>query len=377
MRSPEDLRHNLGQAILHVRSRRATSRRTLADVMSLSPTTAGIYVDQLIGCGYLREAGLEQGRMGRPKRSLNTRSGAGWFAGVEFNAERVQAVRVDFSGALGASEVRPLPEGADSSRVMAEITNLVTAMRRGSSGPLLGIGLGAPGVVDPQRGVGVDYAFMPDWKDVPVADRLGRRFKVPVTVENNLRTIALAERWFGGAQQLADYLILGPRSGFGVTIVHGGSIVGGVHHAAGEVGYWPWPDPGSGTRLHDRLSAPAVWRRLKGVTARARLPVDLGGALAAFADSEGPAWQELVRDYAHVLANLQLLLDPSHCFLHGPLTALGQRFCGAVVAEMPRLAPAVRDRPLALLPSDLGDDAGALGAASLAMETWVPEGSSR
>lgn len=373
MRNPEDQRQNLAQAILHVRSQRATSRRTLAEVMRLSPTTAGLYVDQLIASGHLRESGLEQGVMGRPKRSLSTVAEAGVFVGIEFNAERVQGVRVDFSGKLAAGELRALPADADTAMVMAEIKSLIAALLRGATGPLLGIGLGAPGVVDPQRGVGVYYAFLPDWKEVPVGAQLQGRFKMPVTLENNLRAIALAERWFGGAQQLSDYLILGPRSGFGVAMVIDGTLIGGAHYAAGEVGLWPWPDRPSGTQMHDHLSAPAAWRRLKGVTARARLPTDLRAALAVHADSSGEAWHSLVQDFAQVLASLQLLLDPTTCFLHGPLTALGDRFCQAIQTAILSLAPSLGSRPLAILPSSLEDDAGALGAASLAMESWAPE----
>jgi predicted NBD/HSP70 family sugar kinase len=373
MRNPEDQRQNLAQAILNVRSRRATSRRTLADVMRLSPTTAGFYADQLIESGYLRESGLEQGTMGRPKRSLGAVAEAGWFAGIEFNAERVQGVRVDFSGQMTGSGQRALSAGADTKQVMTEIKNLIVNLTRGAPGPLLGIGLGAPGVVDPRRGVGVYYAFLPDWKEVPFAAQLHRRFKVPMTLENNLRAIALAERWFGGAQQLSDYLILGPRSGFGIAMVIGGSIIGGVHHAAGEVGLWPWPDRDSGARMHDQLSSPAVWRRLKGAGPRTRLPADLRAALATCADPASKAWREVVRDYAQVLAMVQLLLDTTTCFLHGPLTALGERFCRDVCAAIPQVAPSLQGRLPVLIPSKLGDDAGALGAASLAMEAWMPE----
>ena len=373
MKSPEELRHDLAQAILHVRSRRATSRRTLADLMKLSPTTSGSCVDQLIGSGHLRESGLEQGRMGRPKRSLGMVAGAGWFAGIEFNAERVRAVRVDFSGQLAASVFRPLPREADNRTVMMELKNAVTALSRGAVGPLLGIGVGAPGVVDPVRGVSVEYAFLPDWKEVPVTAPMSKRFKVPVTLENNLRAIALAERWFGGAQQRADYVILGPRIGFGIAIVQGGRLMSGAHHAAGEVGLWRWPDRAGGTHLHDHLSAPAVWRRLAGVAPRARLPGDLRAALAAHAGSATQAWLDLVQDYAQVLSTLQLLLDTSAFFLHGPLTALGERFCQSVYAEIPKMTSLLHGRPFTIVSSKLGDDAGALGAASLAMETWQPQ----
>src|SRR5277367_1676960 len=108
-RNPVDQRQHLASIVLHVRSRRAISRSTLADRMGLSRSTVGLYVDQLIAKGCLHESGLEQGAMGRPQRTLTTVPGAGWFAGVEFNAERVQAVRVDFSGQLVASHTTPLP----------------------------------------------------------------------------------------------------------------------------------------------------------------------------------------------------------------------------------------------------------------------------
>ncbi len=373
MINPDDLRQNLAQAITNVRSQRATSRRKLADVMRLSPTTAGLYVDQLIASGYLRESGLEQGLKGRPKRSLSTVAEAGWFVGIEFNAERVQGVRVDFSGKLSASGMRPLPEEANTKMVMAEIKELITSLNRRASGPLLGIGLGAPGVVDPKRGIGVYYAFLPDWREIPVQAELNKRFKVPVTLENNLRAIALAERWFGGAKELSDYIILGPRSGFGIAIVADGKVLGGARNAAGEVGLWPWPDRSSKSQLHDHLSSPSVWRRLKGVSSQTRLPTDLRVALSAYEHSTSEAWQKVVLDYAEVLTSLQLLLDTTTYFLHGPLSALGERFCHAIVTAMIQLAPSLQNQPLALIPSKLGDDAGALGAASLAMEAWSPE----
>lgn len=369
MRKPEDQRHLLAQAVLHVRSQRATSRRTLADVMRLSPTTAGQYADQLIASGHLNENGFERGAMGRPKRALTTNADAGWFAGIEFHAERIRGVRVDFSGAKTDSRVTPLPEAVTPKAVIAEISKLITALAKTASGPLLGIGAGVPGIVDPIAGIARDYAFIEGWKDVPLAQQLHDKHDVTVTLDNNLRAIALAERWFGGAAELSDYVILGPRSGFGIAIVIGGRIVTGAEHAAGEIGRWPWPDGGE---LHDALSSPAVWRRLAGKTKRASLPADLHSALATFAGQHDDALAAIITDYARVLASLHLLLDTHSYFLHGPLTALGDSFCTDITSSVQASAPSLQNKPLRLLRSHLGDDAGALGAASLAMEAWVP-----
>ncbi len=374
MRSPQEQLRNLAQAILHIRSHRATSRRTLADVMTLSPSTAGFYVDQLIGHGLVQETGVEQVGIGRPKRSLGVKGEAGWFAGVEFNAERVQAVRLDFSGRLIGSELRPLPEGANTAAILKEVRNAVGALKQNAMSPLLGVGIGAPGVVDPERGIGLDYAFVPDWRDVPVVKTLASHFEVAMALDNNLRVIALAERWFGGGRDLDDYVILGPRSGFGIAIMHRGRLFSGCQHAAGEIGRWPWPLGEGSSELHDQLSSVAVWRRLSAATSRSRLPANLHTALAKFADTDSNARAAVVADYAQIVGCLHLLLDSSAYLLHGPLTALGNRFCDDIVAKVGTLVPMLGKRLPRLLPSRLGDDAGAIGAACLAMELWKPPG---
>lgn len=376
MRSPEETRQKLSEAVLRVRSGQATSRRSLADCMHLSPTTAGFYVDHLIASGHLRESGLEQGRMGRPKRMLTTCAEAGWFAGVEFNAGRIHVVRVAFSGVIDRHESALLAEGADVCHVMDRIATLVSSLAgRDAGGPLLGLGVGAPGLVDPERGLGLDYTFIPGWKDVPIQRQLSSAFEVPVTLENNLRTIALAERWFGDGREMDDYVILGPRSGFGIAIMTGGRLLRGRHHGAGEVGRWPWPAQGQGYgEVHDAMTAPAVWRRLSGAAPRAALPADLRQALVELLPStrSTPAWEHVIHDYARVIGQLHLILDSEAYFLHGPLTGLGQPFCHAIAEEITTQITALKSMPPSIRPSSLGDEAGALGAASLAMEAWSP-----
>lgn len=372
MRNPEDINQSLARTILQVRGGRAASRRDLAESLGVSATTAGYYTDELIARSFLRESGVERGLPGRPKRRLETVPGAGWFAGVEFNAERVRVVGIDFSGQLAGS-MKLLPAGEmDARTLLAKIASVIEAVAKDRVGPLLGIGVGAPGVVDPRRGAAVAYAFLPGWSEVPAAGILASRFGVPVTLENNLRAIALAERWFGGAQDLSDYVVLGPRSGFGIAVVQAGALMRGVHNAAGEVGYWPWPGSAGESHLHDQLSSPAVWRRLAGKGERARLPADLHAALGGFSEGTGPERGAIVRDYAKVIAMLHWLLDPSVFFLHGPLTALGERFCDEVAAAAAGLAHSPWNSPPLLRPSTLDDNAGALGAASMAMERWHP-----
>lgn len=370
---PADQSLLLASILLQLRGQHASSRSTLAKVTNLSPSTVGIYVDHLIAMGFVNESGLEQGAMGRPQRKLNLIAEAGWFAGVEFNAERVQAVRVDFAGQRVASLIRPLSPGITAQTVLKEIRNAVVGLGKLAPGPLLGMGVGAPGLVNPETGVSLQYSFIPDWNNVPLVQELADDFPVTVTLENNLRAIALAERWFGGGRELDDYVILGPRSGFGIAMVKNGQLIHGGHHAAGEIGRWPWPLGSETGELHDELTAPAVWRKLTGARADTPLPTDLRGALRLLAQEKGPVWDQIITDYARVIGLLHLLIDARVYFLHGPLTALGQRFCREIAAEAARLVPALKEMPPEIVASDLGDEAGALGAASLAMEAWYPD----
>jgi predicted NBD/HSP70 family sugar kinase len=365
----------LGGAVLQVRSGRATSRTTLARALGISPSTTGLYVDQLIAENYLNESGLNQGPMGRPRRILTTRSEAGWFAGVEFNAQRIQAVGVDFSGGLKTAVEQILPAEVMAEQVITSILKCVAKLAESMEGPLLSVGLGVPGLVDAQSGVGLHYAFIPDWNNVPLVERIGSKLNVPVILQNNLRAIALAERWFGLGHDLNHYVILGPRSGFGVAMVQDGKLIEGAHHAAGEIGRWPWPlmdGPGGGQELHHALSAPATWRRLTGADPQAKLPEDLRASLEAVAGTEGPEWKAVCTDFARVIGCLQLLTDTGVFILHGPLTMLGERFCESITETAYLLMPALRSTGLKVVASTLGDNAGALGAASLAMEAWVP-----
>lgn len=371
-RKPSDHRVLLSETILQLRSRRATSRTALAKALGASASTLGLYVDQLTAMGYVEELGLERANVGRPQRVLGVRGAAGLFVGLEFNAQRVQAACVDFAGKLLVTEKCDLPEHPEMPNVLRALVDLLEKVTAGRPEPLLGIGVGAPGLVDRKKGVARYFSFVKQWKDVPIVEVFRQRFRVPTTLENNLRVIALAERWFGGGRDLTDYVVFGPRSGFGMSIMHNGELLRGAHEVAGEVGFWSWPQPDGTQAMQDLLSATAVYRRLAKLGPDSALPTDLRAALEKAARPDSPEWKSVVLDFAKVARNVQLLVDPEKIFLHGPLTSLGEKFCQEISALVTTLPPQLPDMKIQLVPSTLGDDAGALGAASLAMEAWEP-----
>lgn len=359
---------DLGRAMLLIRSGRANSRSGIAEELSISPATASDHVGRLIDQGYIRETGVEKGGQGRPKRTLALQADAGWFAGVEFYESRVRAVRLDFSGAVGGTYLRRLPPRVTKQTILKEVSAAIHRLADDATGPLMAIGVGSAGIVDPERGIGVECTAIPDWRDVPVVAELRGQFDVPVTLDNHLRSYAYAERWFGGGRWFDDYVILGPLGGFGVAIVSAGRVLSGVHHAAGEIGLWPR----GRKQLQDALSPLAVWRRIAAVAADCERPANLRQSLVEAAVRHPRRLAAVATEFADIIGRLHLLLDSQAYFLHGPLTALGAAFCTDISNRARRIAPALDRHPPSIIPSTLGDDAGAIGAGCRAMEVWTP-----
>src|SRR6202012_536216 len=85
--------------------------------------------------------------------------------------------------------------------------------------------------------------YIHNWHDVQLTAQLAEKFGVPVYLENTIRSMALAEMWFGQGRGEDNFVCIGIRSGIGAGIVAGGQLQRGANHRAGEIGRWrfPWP----------------------------------------------------------------------------------------------------------------------------------------
>jgi predicted NBD/HSP70 family sugar kinase len=101
--------------------------------------------------------------------------------------------------------------------------------------PLLGVGLGVSGVVDAAAG-SVDSPLL-GWRDVPLAARLEQRLGLPVYVDNDVNTLAVAERLNGRGRQVDHFLTVTIGRGVGLGIVADGDIYRGHGGGAGEFGH--------------------------------------------------------------------------------------------------------------------------------------------
>jgi len=102
---------------------------------------------------------------------------------------------------------------------------------------VLGIGVGVPGVIDPKRQIALHYPHIQGWENIPLGQRLAKRFKVDVFLENNIRSMALAELWFGQGRGLDSFVCLGIRTGIAAVLVVQRDVLHGRNNLSGEIGY--------------------------------------------------------------------------------------------------------------------------------------------
>lgn len=108
-------------------------------------------------------------------------------------------MRLDFSGAVVETHLRKLPPRVTTQTILREVSAAIKRMADDAAGPLMAIGVGAAGIVDPERGIGVECTAIPDWRDVPVVAELRGQFDVPVTLDNHLRAFAYAAALAGSS----------------------------------------------------------------------------------------------------------------------------------------------------------------------------------
>jgi predicted NBD/HSP70 family sugar kinase len=344
---------------------RTSSRLEIARRLNINASMAGRYVDALLREGLLLEDHAGGSRRGRTPVAVRLAPSRGCFLGVDFEALRTRALLTDFAGEPLARREVPFPAGTSKERILATVLRVARALagrRR-----LLGVGVAAPGQVDPARGVIVRYPLVEGFSDVPVKELFERRFSAPVHVEHNIRALTRAEMLRGAGQGLRDVLVLAVRSGLGLGIVLDGRIREGARGRAGTVGATCFPTPAGPRPLTELVSATGILRAARA----ARRGV--ASLEAAAADPRlRRVFEEAGTHLGLLAANLANLFAPERIVFAGEVPrsspflrrALEDAFRRHV---LPELLPAV-----ALADSALEGYGAALGAACLGFSALYP-----
>jgi glucokinase len=396
--SPEQMSSLESEILKRVRARPGISRIALSRVLQIAPSTVGNYVGRLLTEGFLVESEKADREAGRPPTALRLNPDSGQFIGVDFEARKIMAMAVDFSDRPLKHSHQDIQSADSAPQVVQKIERAILEVLPENHGRLLAIGVGVPGLVDPVHGLALDYKYIRKWRNVPLAAPLSKRFGVPVYLENTIRSMALAELWFGQGRGVRDWICLGIRSGLGAGIVVGGRLHRGADYRAGEVGRWRAPLPKRpGARFFVPSTTPAAHqvelqeiasaRSILAALERARQAgektvLPSAGEPLVFADVVHAAQ---LRDKLTVqtlevaaealgwaVSQLALALNPSLVILAGPLTLLGDTLLQPLRKHAQELLKSSGAETPTIVNSTMGEFSGALGAAALAVHEWKP-----
>ncbi|WP_247674554.1 ROK family protein [Micromonospora sp. C51] len=302
---------------------------------------------------------------------------------------------VDPDGVVRHAERHPTDAGRGPDAVVETILTVAEGLAgkaRADGLTPIALGIVVPGVVDEARGVAVWSANV-GFRDVPLRDLASTRLGLPTALGHDVRAGGLAEARLGAGRNTGHVLFVAIGTGIAAAHVVAGSAATGAHGAAGELGHIlirpDGPVCGCGRLgcLEALASASAVARRYAELTGTA---TDIGSAsddgsaaepgpgrtmvTAAEVASRAAAgeevatrvWRETVEALADGLATAQALFDVATIVLGGGLAQAG-------AGLFDPLRAALRDRLTFhrephLVPAVLGDEAGCLGAALLALD---------
>jgi len=348
-------------AVVAVLRNEQISRSALISRLGVSSSLVTRLVRGLIDESVVEEVGAATAGLGRPRVKLGLRAGYGHIVAVSCESARLRAAVYDLHGAEIRVNVLACTDQVLSIATVIESIEAVLADAGFAGGHLMGIGISVPGVVDAHTG-GVSEAPDLGWRDVvPLGSALADRFKVPVTVDNDVNLMVSAERERGGAVGVDDvvYLYLG-RNGVGAGVVSDGRLLQGGHGAAGEVGHMPLAvghlgrGSANGSNLEGTICAAAIARALErdGLDA-APAPIP---ALIRWADLGNEHAREIRSDVldtlAHAILILSAVLDPTVVLVGGAARDLSDVDLKEVAARLASQIPAPPALAFAHLDSD-------------------------
>lgn len=373
------------------------SRIDLAKRTGSSAASITAIAHRLIDKRLIVESGQGSTHFGRKPVLLSVRNDAGYIVGVDLGSFFIRVVVADINGNIVYKLQTETELAQGRERVLAKTFKLIERAFKESRVPrsvIKGIGIGHSGVIDIKRGIVLSLpraGQMLEWKNVPLRSILEERFDLPCSLEDTVRTRAIAEKHFGLGAQLSDFIYIDVGMGIGAAIFIDDEIYRGPGGNAGEFGHMtvdergPLCSCGNNGCVEALASCAAIIQTARlaierGVDTKIRdlaqgNPQKISIEIIAKAAMENDSLafrilRDAVSHIAVALADVVNLLNPSVIIFGGALfQSAPQLLLDELKRPMKQRALEKSANEVELKVSNLGSEAGALGAARLISET--------
>lgn len=329
------------------------SRADIARVTDLTAATVSTLVAELEQAGLVAEVGprRDETQVGKPPTMLQIQAEARSVVALDLSdPETLHAAVIDLAGRIVARNEMPSPAGGDGDAV-AQVKELAAQTIEQATSPILGIGVGTPGVVSASGTVVEASNF--GWHHVELGEQFEAAFGYATHVRNDANAAAIAEYSRGG-HDYTNLAVVKIGSGVGAGFVLNGQPYEGEHAGAGEIGHLVVDPDGHLCRcghhgcLETYVALPNITEAMRAGQA------DVSAVRWAAAEKLGVA-----------LAAVVAILDIDHILIAGPDDLLGAHFCDDVVASLRTRCLDHVAESVSVRFSRLGSDIVLLGAAGV------------
>ncbi|MGK7345490.1 MAG: ROK family protein [Candidatus Nitrospinota bacterium M3_3B_026] len=313
-----------------------------------------------------------------------------YVIGVDLGGTNVRAAAVSPEGAILSRAKLGSRASEGYGKVLDRVAETARKVMDEMGMKPAAVGVGSAGAIDFDRGVVTRSPNFPDWRDTPLLRDLEDRLGAPVRLENDANAAAIGEGWKGAAVDWDDFLAFTLGTGVGGGLVLGNKIWHGTEGMAGEVGHIPIRPGGRlcgcGARgcleayasasgvahsARERFNEPGAARLREMTEGRAEM---VDAALVAKGAMEGDELMlgllaEAGEYLGRAMAAVALILDVSRFVIGGGMSEALPLMESAMRRAALASAYTLDDEKLMIRKAALGDDAGILGAAKVAMES--------
>ncbi|WP_240041057.1 ROK family transcriptional regulator [Paenibacillus ginsengarvi] len=374
-----------------IRSHGPISRAEIAKRTALTPPTVTNIVGELMNENFVVESEIGASSGGRKPILLRLNASFYSIIGIDVGVGTIKSIVTDLDANVIHECRRSLPPYPDADTFMEQLNGSIAELLEavGPDRPVIGIGVGMHGLVNPEEGVSV---FAPNLRlrNIPIRESLEREFGVPVYVENDVVAMALGELWFGGGQDVDHFICVNIGEGVGAGIVLNRQIFRGSSFAAGEIGHTtvdlngPRCSCGNYGCLQTLVSGPAIAEAVQNEIALGRRSERLESAAAGslrtitgeFVYKAALEGDELAREVFRKagrllgigLTNMIHTLNPQKVILGGGVSAAGPFITEPLEETVKARALESSIRHLTIETSRLGNRATAIGAVTIVLE---------
>jgi glucokinase len=314
-----------------------------------------------------------------------------YFIGVDIGGTKVAAGLVSPVGQI-SHQVRVPMVATDAIAGLAAVLSAIDSVYAAAStldpelrSQVAGIGICAPGPLDPRTGIVINPPNLPGWRNFPLADKVSQAYILPVRVDNDGNAAALAEALWGAGRGYKNVFCATLGTGIGTGIIFDGRIYHGRTGAAAEGGHvtidyrGPRCKCGKFGCIESLASGTAIARRAsEKLSAGRKSTIGMGAEIItgemvfrAYAAGDALA-KELLQETATFLAiwlgTMVDLLEPDVMIIGGGVAAMLQPFFGQIREELPRWSVNPQPQEIPLVMAHYGSDAGIAGGAALCRE---------